>query len=92
MYYSAASGKNCVIARPIAAWVGKNTYISVCISLGDKYSSRESCDGYGQRYRFFAGPVYVSARHQCISIEGYLVSPTATSWPYDVLASHILCG
>lgn len=89
VYYSAATGRNCAIARPITAWAGQDTGVWVCIRLAD--GTHQSCDGPAG-YRYYAGPVYVTAPHTCITVLGGLQAPTEEAWPYDVTANKVLCG
>ncbi len=91
VYYSAATGRNCAIARPITTWAGQNTGLTVCIELAN--GTRESCDGAPEHdYRYYAGPVYVTAPHTCINVYGFMQAPTEEAWPYDAVANKVLCG
>lgn len=65
LYYNAANGKNCAIARGSKVGV---TYKSVTISLSKGTFADHD---YGQ-FSQYAGPVYLSAKHKCINVSGWI--------------------
>jgi hypothetical protein len=71
IYYNSGSGKNCALAYGYGATYGKNTYKMAAISVsgGSRWIGYES-----GTYKYYAGPVYVSARHKCIDINGWVGS------------------
>ncbi|MFR9676895.1 hypothetical protein [Streptomyces sp. TR02-1] len=73
LYYSPTTGNNCALARPHSKLSGKVRHIWVCIEPS-QFSSPgiRDCDGLGtgENFRFYAGPVYTYARHDCIDIKG----------------------
>ncbi|GII92205.1 hypothetical protein [Sinosporangium siamense] len=72
VYYNRSTGKNCAIARPIHAWAGKAKNVSVWMQrLPHGARDADSSDSY----RFYAGPIYVSARHKCIRVFAQVKSP-----------------
>ena len=63
LYYNSGSGKNCAIARDSSPSYG---YKAVYIGLADK----PWADVDSGNFTYYAGPVYVSASHQCIDVRG----------------------
>jgi hypothetical protein len=63
LYYNSSSGKNCAIARDSSPGSG---YKAVYIGLENKPWA-DVDDG---TFTYYAGPVYVSARGQCIDVRG----------------------
>ncbi|MFB6984610.1 hypothetical protein ACNPQN_32705 [Streptomyces sp. NPDC056297] len=90
VYYSVASGKNCAITRPVSSLSGKAGHIWVCIEQ-TKGSVRD-CDGVTSNYRYFAGPVYVSGRGQCINVSGGLNRRPGDNQPFNGGAQKVHCG
>ncbi|GLW05535.1 spore-associated protein A [Microtetraspora sp. NBRC 13810] len=68
VYYSSRTGKNCALAYGYGSTYGKATYKSVTISVTD---GTQADHDYGN-FKKYAGPVYVSARHKCISLSGWI--------------------
>ncbi|GGK75937.1 hypothetical protein Ppa06_39980 [Planomonospora parontospora subsp. parontospora] len=66
MYYSSSAGKNCALTYGYGAYADTASWKRVTISRGD--GSGEDTDT-GQ-YKYYAGPVYVSASGQCIDVAG----------------------
>ncbi|MER6948152.1 spore-associated protein A [Nonomuraea sp. NPDC000554] len=65
VYYNSAKGKNCAITR---ATKPRSGFKQVAIGLAGKVWS----DVDEGTYTYYAGPVYVSARGQCIDVRGYI--------------------
>ncbi|MGW6145664.1 hypothetical protein [Streptomyces sp. NPDC055140] len=89
VYYSAASHKNCAIAKPVATMMGKAYGLGVGLH-SPKYKSGAS-DGYqlGRNYTHWAGPVYVKAPHACINVVGDMA---IKGGHYSALAENVHCG
>ncbi|MER7665368.1 MULTISPECIES: hypothetical protein [unclassified Streptomyces] len=91
VYYSRAAGKNCAITRPNASLAGKAGHIWVCIERASGAPGR-SCDGNSANYRYYAGPVYVSARGACIDVRGGLNRKPGDNQPFNGGAQRVHCG
>ncbi|NJP92895.1 serine/threonine protein kinase [Nonomuraea sp. FMUSA5-5] len=82
VYYSSSTGKNCAITYGDGPYANTTSWKGVVISRGD--GSGEDSDA--GNYKYYAGPVYVSAPGQCIDVEG--ISPSWTS----VKLNNVHCG
>ncbi|MFB4273561.1 hypothetical protein [Nonomuraea sp. GTA35] len=82
VYYSSSTGKNCALTYGYGSYANTTSWKGVVISRGD--GSGESYDA--GNYKYYAGPVYVSAPGQCIDVEG--ISPEWTS----VKLNNVHCG
>ena len=69
VFYNASNGKNCLVEQALGAQYGKNKrmFVSVC---RQPISSVGGCSGSGDfdggDFKYYAGPVYATAPHQCI--------------------------
>jgi hypothetical protein len=90
VYYSRSTGKNCAITRPISSLAGKAGNIWVCIEQDKGYA--RDCDGVTKNYRYYAGPVYVSGRGQCINVSGGLNRKPGDNQPFNGGAQKVHCG
>lgn len=90
VYYSRSTGKNCAVTRPVSALAGKAGNIWVCIERSP-YGGR-ACDGSSANYRYYAGPVYVSARGTCINVSGGLTRTPGDNQPFNGGAQKVHCG
>ncbi|GAA2871690.1 serine/threonine protein kinase [Nonomuraea rubra] len=82
VYYSSSTGKNCALTYGDGPYANTTSWKGVVLSRGDG-SGRVSDAG---DYKYYAGPVYVSAPGQCIDVEG--ISPSWTS----VKLNNVHCG
>ncbi|MFD7233571.1 spore-associated protein A [Streptomyces sp. NPDC059881] len=90
VYYSSATGKNCAITRPNASLAGKAGKIWVYIERST--SGAAECDGHGANYRYYAGPVYISARGACIDVRGGMNKRPGDNAPFNGGARNVHCG
>jgi hypothetical protein len=86
LYYNGSTGKNCAYTST-TEWTdtSKHMYVTLSSSSDGSYGD----DGY---YRYYAGPVYAYARHECVSLSGGLESPAPYYVWYRVSVSHVHCG
>ncbi|MEV0615077.1 spore-associated protein A [Nonomuraea sp. NPDC050404] len=82
VYYSSSTGKNCALTYGAGPYANKTSWKGVVISRGDG-SGKDTDAG---DFKYYAGPVYVSAPGQCIDVEG--ISPSWTS----VKLNNVHCG
>ncbi|MEO3869764.1 hypothetical protein ABGB18_13130 [Nonomuraea sp. B12E4] len=82
VYYNSGSGKNCALAYGSGANYGTTTYKAVGIALptSDGWADYEADD-----FKYYAGPVYVTAKGKCID----LVGAVGTAVRY---ATNVHCG
>ncbi|MFF0308175.1 hypothetical protein ACFYSC_12140 [Streptosporangium sp. NPDC004379] len=76
VYYSGATGQNCVIVRPNAGYP-HGTFDRIQAGLRRSGTSHWEWDGYNanltsspSNYTYYAGPVYVYAKGSCIDFYG----------------------
>ncbi|MCO6010098.1 spore-associated protein A [Actinoallomurus purpureus] len=81
LYYSSASGKNCALAYGVGSTYGTTTYKSVSIARSGDYWTPDFGD-----FKYYAGPVYVSAANTCIDLEGQIGSDA------DRVVNGVHCG
>jgi hypothetical protein len=84
LYYN--NGWNCAYVQA-TEWVGVPKLMTV--ALGTDLDSPESDSG---NYKYFAGPVYTYAPHQCVSMAGSVWSPYDSSEYYAVDVYNVHCG
>jgi hypothetical protein len=82
VYYSSSTGKNCALTYGDGPYANTTSWKGVTISRGDGSGKDTDADNY----KYYAGPVYVSAPGQCIDVEG--ISPSWTS----VKLNNVHCG
>ncbi|MFI7131564.1 spore-associated protein A [Nonomuraea sp. NPDC050153] len=82
VYYSSSTGKNCALTYGDGPYANTVSWKGVTISRGDGSGKDEDA----KEYKYYAGPVYVSARGGCIDVEG--ISPAWTS----VKLNNVHCG
>jgi hypothetical protein len=82
VYYSSSTGKNCALVYGDGPYANTTSWKAVSISRGDG-SGKDSNAG---NFKYYAGPVYVSAPGQCIDVEG-----TSPDWTSTVL-NNVHCG
>ncbi|GAA4928540.1 hypothetical protein HD597_004438 [Nonomuraea thailandensis] len=82
VYYSSSTGKNCALTYGDGPYANTTSWKGVVISRGDGSGKDADADNY----KYYAGPVYVSAPGQCIDVEG--ISPSWTS----VKLNNVHCG
>jgi hypothetical protein len=68
LYYSGSSGYNCAVA--VGSVSGAN-HIGVGLS-SDSATRNDPRMGSGHNYHYYAGPIYVYARHSCVTVWGGL--------------------
>ncbi|MFE7779333.1 hypothetical protein ACFU5O_36835 [Streptomyces sp. NPDC057445] len=90
VYYSRATGKNCAITRRISSLAGKAGGIWVCIDQSE--GNARDCDGGNRNYRYYAGPVFVPGRGQCIDVHGGLNRRPGDNAPFTGGAQRRHCG
>ncbi|WP_331725284.1 hypothetical protein [Streptomyces zaomyceticus] len=90
VYYSSSTGKNCAITRPGTALAGKARHVWVCIEQTKGYG--RDCDGlgYGENFRYYAGPVSVYGKGQCINVTGGFTRPDGVV--FSGMARSVHCG
>jgi hypothetical protein len=69
LYYSGSTGKNCAIAMPISSWSGLVSHLDVQLSTASYPGYVD--DGLDANYHYYAGPIYIPARGQCVDVGGY---------------------
>ncbi|WP_066943160.1 hypothetical protein [Microtetraspora fusca] len=84
--YSGRTGKNCAVTIK-TKYVGKPSYTYVRLEV--KKGPWDSDSGDFTRY---AGPVYVSARHKCVSYWGNVSSPDGKKSAYGGRTKFDNCG
>jgi hypothetical protein len=82
VYYSSSTGKNCALAYGYGAYANTTSWKHVTISRGD--GSHKDTDA--GEYKYYAGPVYVSAPGQCIDVVA-----TVPAWVILEL-NNVHCG
>ncbi|MEV4833917.1 hypothetical protein AB0K05_05305 [Nonomuraea sp. NPDC049486] len=82
VYYSSSTGKNCALTYGYGQYDGTTSWKHVTISRGDG----SGADTDAGNYKYYAGPVYVSAPGQCID-----VSATVPAWTILEL-NNVHCG
>lgn len=86
LYYNGSTGKNCAYTST-TEWTDISKYMFVTLS-----SSSDGPYGDNGYYRYYAGPVYVSARHECVSLSGGLDLPGLDGEKYRVSVHNVHCG
>ncbi|GAA2876019.1 spore-associated protein A [Nonomuraea rubra] len=84
--WSAATGKNCALAYGFGANYGRADYKSVRIETTG--STRWADTDWGD-YKYYAGPVYVSARNTCINVAAHVRGTRGTGF---VSKRSVHCG
>ncbi|GII52555.1 hypothetical protein Pth03_09440 [Planotetraspora thailandica] len=69
LYWSNATGKNCAIATPISSWSGLVNHLDVQLTTPSYPGFVD--DGLDANYHYYAGPIYISARGECVDVGGY---------------------
>jgi hypothetical protein len=87
VYYNNSTGKNCAIAKPISAWAGKVSNLDVQLDTATYPGFVD--DGLDANYHYYAGPIYISARGQCIDVGGYFAY---AGQRYAVTKWDVHCG
>lgn len=82
VYYSSSTGKNCALTYGYGAYANTTSWKRVTISRGDG-SGEDTNAGH---FKYYAGPVYVSAAGQCIDVAG-----TVPDWVTREL-NNVHCG
>ncbi|WP_067480065.1 hypothetical protein [Actinomadura hibisca] len=88
LHYNPANGKNCAISRVKAAWDGKASQVYVGLSDGSKVVRDPQLDS-GVNYHYYAAPVYMYLKNQCVYLWGGLTHGGNT-YGADVRGVH--CG
>ncbi|MFB9836875.1 hypothetical protein [Actinoallomurus acaciae] len=81
LYYASSSGKNCALTYGVGSTYGTATFKMVKIA---RHSDPLWTPDQGN-YKYYAGPVYVSAAGQCIDLEAQVED----AW---LLKSNVHCG
>ncbi|MFI6457314.1 hypothetical protein ACIBF6_37880 [Streptosporangium amethystogenes] len=71
VYYNSSSGKNCALTYGYGSYAGRVNRKQVGISLAGKSAWAGVDNGM---FKYYAGPVYVSARGKCISLRGQVAT------------------
>ena len=83
VFYNASKGMNCLVEQALGAQYGKNKrmFVSVCTAAADANGTcNRDGDFDGGDFKYYAGPVYIKAPHQCIYYAaGIYPGPTATT-------------
>lgn len=96
VYYNSATGKNCAMTRTTGAAYGNASYIDVYLARCTQTSSGSTCTVDSSvtdsgAFRYYAGPVSLSAANRCIFADGFIIyngkAAYARTYP---AASH--CG
>lgn len=82
VYYSSTTKKNCALTYGYGAYANTVSWKSVTISRGDGSGK----DPNAGDFKYYAGPVYVSAPGQCID-----VSATVPAW-VTLELNNVHCG
>ncbi|MEW9555005.1 hypothetical protein [Nonomuraea sp. NPDC050783] len=72
LYYNPSNGYNCAITRVKAAWDGAASHISAFLSDGDSRIVRDPKLDSGVNYHYYAGPVRLYLKGQCVYASGSL--------------------
>ncbi|MFI7132432.1 hypothetical protein ACIBQ1_52705 [Nonomuraea sp. NPDC050153] len=72
IYYNPSNGYNCAITRVKAAWDGKASYVYVFLGDGDSRSVRDPKLDSSANYHYYAGPVKLYLKDQCVYADGSL--------------------
>ncbi|TDD06155.1 spore-associated protein A [Nonomuraea deserti] len=76
VYYNSSTGKNCALMYGYGSTANTTTWKSVRIQRSDN----TGLDQDGGNYKYYAGPVYVSAPGQCIDVEGSVGQAGVSYW------------
>ncbi|GAA4215077.1 hypothetical protein [Actinocatenispora rupis] len=85
LYYNAGNGQNCAYTEA-TEWVGTAKWMGVRVST----DTDDGQDDTGN-YKYYAGPVYVHARHTCVNLWGTVDSPDGRS-AYHTDQNGVHCG
>ncbi|MEU4232565.1 spore-associated protein A [Nonomuraea sp. NPDC026600] len=78
LYYNSGNGKNCALAYGVGSdYYGKSTYKDVAIRRAGGSGGWVSNNGY---FKYYAGPVYISAKDTCIDLAGYMGGTERYVW------------
>ncbi|WP_345355461.1 hypothetical protein [Actinoallomurus liliacearum] len=91
VYYNSSNGYNCALVVRKGSMPLYSAKLKLCVynKARTKYGSCKT-DGYGKRYSWYAGPVYVYAPHRCLYVYG---SINTNSWTkVEVTGKKVLCG
>ena len=83
--YNAGNGKNCAFTQKSTTNYSYGKLSDVSVKLRELRYGDTSYDANGP-YRYFAGPVYVSARNTCINVWGW------EDWAGSYDFGPIACG
>ncbi|MER5325166.1 hypothetical protein [Streptosporangium roseum] len=78
VYYNSSTGKNCALAHGVgSSYYGKTTYKGVAIRRAGGSGGWVSDYEY---YKYYAGPVSISAKDTCIDVQGLMGGTWRRVW------------
>jgi hypothetical protein len=79
VFYNASAGKNCLITQSLGAWYGVSKHMAVqgCVISSDRRRCVSKVPVDQGNFKYYAGPIYLYAPHQCIEVEGFIDDPAA---------------
>lgn len=81
VFYNASTGRNCLVLQALGKYYGmkKRMFVRVCnheMDFNTKDCMGEKYDGGD--FKYYAGPVYITAPHQCIYYSSGIYEPNST--------------
>jgi hypothetical protein len=95
VFYNASSGKNCLVTQALGPLYGvsKRMVVRACTTpFGDPLGPFRCPDSFdGGNYKYYAGPIYIKAPHQCIYYAGFIYDPNGKD-TWVTATDHGFCG
>ncbi|MGI8335834.1 hypothetical protein ACRYCC_38305 [Actinomadura scrupuli] len=91
VYYNSSNGYNCALAIRKGSTPLYNIQLKLCVynTARTKYANCKY-DGYSKRNHWYAGPLYVWARHRCLYVRAFINTDGANKG--EVTGKKVHCG